>query len=354
MTPPRPVQARPKGDRGVTSSHSATLVSSPSTRVMSDELLTADEAARLLKVHPKTIRRWCSTGRVPSTMAGREYRIRRGDLLDPAAPSETPATARAPRVIAIANQKGGVGKTTTSINLGAALAEMGKRVLLVDVDPQASATLAVTGREDVSPSLADVLLSDFPAERALVPTSVPGLVLLPSNITLANAEVQLLATVGRELILRSVVGSLVADYEVIIVDCPPSLGVLTVAALMAAGELIVPVRCHLLSMVGLKQFFDTVELVRTRLAHRDLRVLGVLVNQGSIRTDSAPRGTAYRNVVDILRRTHGALVFDNSIPDAVAIEEAYQSATSVTRWQPRSAVAEAYRQLAREVERRGN
>jgi chromosome partitioning protein len=149
--------------------------------------------------------------------------------------------------------------------------------------------------------------------------------------------------------MRPVVASFAADYDFILLDCPPSLGVLTVAALMAASELLVPVRCHLLSMVGLKQFFDTVELVRTRLAHRDLRILGVLVNQGVIFGDGAPRGTAYRNVVDILRRTHGSRVFDTSIPDAVAIEEAYQSATSVTRWQPHSPVAEAYRHLAAEV-----
>lgn len=315
-----------------------------------DEFLTVDEAATLLKVHPKTIRRWCASARLPATMAGREYRIRRADLVSPNGRAEPrPAT----RVIAIANQKGGVGKTTTAINLSAALAENEKRVLLIDVDPQASATLAMTGREDVTPSLSDVLLSDAPPAEIVLASSVPGVFLLPSNITLANAEVQLLATVGRELVMRPVVEKLQADYDVIILDCPPSLGVLTVSALMAATELIVPVRCHLLSMVGLRQFFDTVELVRTRLAHRALRVLGVLVNQGTILSDGVPRGTAYRNVVDILRRTHGDLVFETSIPDAVAIEEAYQSATSVTRWQPNSAVASAYRHLAEEVIRRG-
>lgn len=346
-----------------------------------DDVLTVEQAARLLKVNPRTILRWCATNQLPHTQIGRTYRLRRADLEarrgvvaagGPAAASgrEAPGETAAPlpveqeqapdaaavgvtRVMAIANQKGGVGKTTTAINLGSALAERGYRVLLIDLDAQASATLALTGRQDITPSVAEVLIDKTSPADALLPTTVPGIDLLPGAITLANAEIRLGAEVGRELVMRPIVRALAPDYHFILLDCPPSLGVLTVSALMAARELIVPIRAHLFSIMGLKLFFDTVDTVRDRLGHDDLRLTGILVNQGILQRDGGPRGAAYRSVAEMLQRTHGQHLFATTIPDAIAIEEAHQSSTSVTRWQPQSIVAGAYRRLAEEVIARG-
>jgi len=235
---------------------------------IADEWLTVEQAATLLQVNPATIYRWCKSGEIAHTRVGRTYRVHRASLerrpggaggaLANARPGEpAPASALArPRVIAVTNQKGGVGKTTTAVNLGAALAERGLRVVLIDMDPQANATATLTGREDLMPSLTDVLLHHVEPSRVIVPAArVPNLWVLPANIGLTDVELHLMAKLGREFLLRPVVAQLTRAYDVVIIDCPPSIGVLTISGLVAADEFIVPVRPHLYSAMGIKKLF---------------------------------------------------------------------------------------------------
>ena len=328
-----------------------------------DEWLTVEEAAALLKVSAKTIYRWCRVGELAHTRVSRTYRVSRADLERrlsaamhpvPAAASPSSMSVGAARVIAIANQKGGAGKTTTTVNLGAALAELGCRVLIIDVDQQANATLALTGKVDVAPSLAEVLLEGYAPERAILATEQPNLQVLPSSMALANAEVQYAAAPGREFLLRPIIKQLQDDFDAILIDCPPSLGPMTVSALVAAGELLIPVAPQLFSMVGLRLFDQTVRMVQERIGHQELRLMGVLINRapGQLR-DGLPRTLAYRNVVTGLRDHYGNCILETVIPETSAIEEAHQAGIGLIRWRGSSPAAAAYRALAQEVMARG-
>jgi chromosome partitioning protein len=267
----------------------------------------------------------------------------------PLAPDVAPDGARAPkrrplpRVIAIANQKGGVGKTTTAVNLGAALAELGQRVLIIDLDPQGNATtgLGIDGRNFDS-SMYDVLLHDVPLEDCIEATSIRNLFLSPATIDLAGAEIELVPAFSRELRLRRAVDGVKEDFAYVLVDCPPSLGIITVNGLAAASEVLVPIQCEYYALEGLGQLLRNVELVRGNL-NPALEVSTIVLTMYDARTKLADQ------VVAEVRDHFGPIVCKTVIPRTVRISEAPSFGEPITVHDPSSRGAIAYRELAKEV-----
>jgi chromosome partitioning protein len=245
------------------------------------------------------------------------------------------------RVVAVANQKGGVAKTTTVHSLGVALAESGRRVLLVDLDPQASLTWACGIDPDtVERSMHEVLLRRSKAADAV--QQVGGLAVLPSTIDLAGAEMHLLTKTGREYVLRKALDRIVDDYDVVLIDCPPSLGILTINGLTAAGEVLIPLQCEALGQRGVAQLMDTIEDVRS-YTNKDLQVRGVIATMFDGRTKLA------HHVVEEVRETYGLEVFDPPVPKSVKVAEAPGRGRSVLEHAPSSKGATAYRELAEHI-----
>jgi chromosome partitioning protein len=243
------------------------------------------------------------------------------------------------RTIAVANQKGGVAKTTTVASLGSALVEQGRKVLLVDLDAQSCLTFSLGLDPDaVELSVHDVLLGRVGASMAIQPTE-DGVDLLPATIELAGTEAQLLSRPGREFVLRSALEEVSAAYDVVLLDCSPSLGVLTLNALTAADELIVPLQCEMLSHRGVGQLLDTVADVQ-RILNPGLRVLGVLPTMFDGRTNHA------RAVLADVSERYGLAVLEPAIPKSVRFAEAPAAGRSVLATAPRTRGAEAYRELA--------
>jgi len=247
-----------------------------------------------------------------------------------------------PRVIAIANQKGGVGKTTTAVNLGAALAEAGYRVLVVDLDPQGNAStgLGISPR-DVENSVYDVIMTDTPALDCVEPTSLKNLFVLPATIDLAGAEIELVAAFSRELKLRRALDPVRAEYDLILIDCPPSLGLLTVNGLAAADDVIVPVQSEYYALEGLGQLLKNVAMVRS--VNPTLDVRGIVLTMHDSRTKLAEQ-------VEIEVREHfGAKVYKTAVPRNVRLAEAPSFGQPIIAFDPASRGAWAYRDLAKEV-----
>ena len=243
------------------------------------------------------------------------------------------------RTIAVANQKGGVAKTTTVASLGSALAERGRKVLLVDLDPQSCLTFSLGLDPDgVELSIHDVLLGRVGAPMAIQPTE-DGVDLLPATIELAGAEAQLLSRPGREYVLRTALEEVSAAYEVVLLDCSPSLGVLTLNALTAADELIIPLQCEMLSHRGVGQLLDTVADVQ-RILNPGLRVLGVLPTMFDGRTNHA------RAVLADVAGRYSLPVLEPAIPKSVRFAEAPAAGRSVLTTARRGRGSEAYRELA--------
>ncbi len=244
------------------------------------------------------------------------------------------------QIVAVANQKGGVAKTTTVQSLGVALAHAGRSVLLVDLDPQASLTWACgVDPDDLEQSMHEVLLRRTKASDAVVPTGVDGLSVLPSTIDLAGAEMHLLTKTGREYVLRKALDRVVDDYDVVLIDCPPSLGILTINGLTAADEVLIPLQCESLGQRGVSQLMETIDDVRS-YTNRDLQVRGVIATMFDQRTKLA------NQVVAEVQETHGLDVFDPPVPKSVKVAEAPGQGRSVLEHAPSSRGAVAYRELA--------
>lgn len=246
-------------------------------------------------------------------------------------------------VLAVVNQKGGVGKSTTSVNLAATLAAEGQRVLLIDLDPQGNATsgygLDKNRRERC---IYDALLADVPLEELIEPVEVEGVFMVPSTIQLAGAEIELVSAFSRESKLKHVLRPVLGDFDFVIIDCPPSLGLLTINALTAADGVLIPVQCEYYALEGLTKLLETVRLVKTQL-NPGLEVFGVVMTMYDMRTRLS------QQVVEEVRDFFGERVFETLIPRSVRLSEAPSFGQPVTLYDPSGRGSAAYTDLAKEV-----
>jgi chromosome partitioning protein len=247
------------------------------------------------------------------------------------------------KIISIANQKGGVGKTTTSVNLGACLAYTGKRVLLVDIDPQGNATSGVgIEKADVDLCVYDLLVEDADVKKVIKTTQIENLDVIPATIQLAGAEIELVPTISREVRLKRALEPVKQQYDYILIDCPPSLGLLTLNALTASDSVIIPVQCEYYALEGLSQLLNTIRLVQKHL-NSDLMIEGVLLTMLDARTNLGIQ------VIDEVKKYFQDKVYQTIIPRNVRLSEAPSHGQPIILYDSRSKGAEVYLELAKEV-----
>lgn len=247
------------------------------------------------------------------------------------------------KILAIANQKGGVGKTTTSVNLGACLAYIGNRVLMVDTDPQGNATSGIgIEKAEVEQCIYDVLVDDVEAKDVIKPTSVENLYAIPATIQLAGAEIELVPTISREVRLKRALGEVKDQFDYIIIDCPPSLGLLTINALTASDAVLIPVQCEYYALEGLSQLLNTVRLVQKHL-NQDLKIEGVLLTMLDARTNLGIQ------VIEEVKKYFQDKVYKTIIPRNVRLSEAPSHGEPIITYDSKSRGAEVYLDLAKEV-----
>ena len=247
------------------------------------------------------------------------------------------------KIIVVCNQKGGVGKTTTSLNLAASLALRGSSVLLIDLDPQANATSGLgIDKKTVKNSTYQVLLEQFPMREAILQTKIQGLSLLPSHVSLSGAEVELVNVLRREDRLKQALFSVEEKYEIIFIDCPPSLGLLTINALSAAHSVLIPLQCEYYALEGLSQLLETVRLVQENL-NEQLAIEGILLTMADFRTKLT------QDVIQEVRRYFGTKVYGVIIPRSVRLSEAPSHGVPIALYDPDSSGAQAYQLLAEKI-----
>ncbi len=251
------------------------------------------------------------------------------------------------KVIAILNQKGGVGKSTTSVNLGAALGANRKQVLLIDLDPQGNTSSGLgIEKNQLDSCIYDVLLGEEPITNVIIPDVCPGLDVAPATINLAGAEVELVSQMARENRLKEAIGAIRGKYDYVFIDCPPSLGLLTINALVAADKLLIPIQCEFYALEGVTKLLDTMKRVKTHL-NPSIDIFGVLLTMYDGRT------TLSKQVAEEVRSFFGKLVFETVIPRTVKLSEAPSFGQPINEYDPTGKGAESYNALAKEVIRRG-
>ncbi|HCT96327.1 MULTISPECIES: AAA family ATPase [Vagococcus] len=247
------------------------------------------------------------------------------------------------RIISVANQKGGVGKTTTTVNLGASLAYNGKKVLIVDIDAQGNATSGIGVRKsDVGKDVYDVLVNEEPMTNVIHETSRENLEIVPATIQLAGAEIELTPMMARESRLKSALDEVKDQYDYVLIDCPPSLGHLTINAFTASDSILIPVQCEYYALEGLSQLLNTIRLVQKHF-NPELRIEGVLLTMYDARTNLGSE------VVQEVRKYFRERVYDTIIPRNIRLSEAPSHGLSIIDYDPRSRGAEVYLSLAKEV-----
>ena len=252
------------------------------------------------------------------------------------------------RTIAIANQKGGVGKSTTAINLSACLAEMGKKVLAIDIDPQGNTTSGLgIEKDDVENTVYELLLGDSSIQECIIPLEFDNLSLIPSNVNLAGAEIELIDVEGKEYVLRNAVDEVREEYDFIIIDCPPSLNMLTINAMTTADSVLVPIQCEYYALEGLSQLMHTIDLVQDRL-NASLEIEGVVFTMYDARTNLSIE------VVESVKSSLNRTIYKTIIPRNVRLAEAPSHGMSINLYDSRSTGAESYRLLAEEVIHKGD
>lgn len=247
------------------------------------------------------------------------------------------------RIIAVANQKGGVGKTTTSINLSSCLAEKGKKILVIDTDPQGNTTSGFgVDKNNVENTIYELILGECSIRDAIIREVIPNISIIPTNVNLAAAEIELIGVEKKEYLLRNEVDYIRDEYDFIIIDCPPSLNMLTINAMTTAGSVLVPIQCEYYALEGLSQLIHTINLVKARL-NPELDMEGVVFTMYDMRTNLSAQ------VVENVKANLNHKIFNTLIPRNVRLAEAPSFGMPINIYDPKSAGAEAYRSLAQEI-----